>query len=89
MRYAWNSATKTSICHLEIDTSGIGLGTALLQTMDGMTCSKDAAPDNSILRQSHLQVKSWPAQKEGTVTLKEGGVGILHGPENISPLLLC
>ena len=41
---------ETKPLYLETDESGIGLGATLLQTRDGMTCSKDVAPDNTILR---------------------------------------
>ena len=35
--------------YLKTDTSGVGLGTALLQTWDGTTCQKDMVLDNTIL----------------------------------------
>ena len=40
---------KTKPPYLEMDASGIGLGTALLQTRDDATCPEDIAPDNTIL----------------------------------------
>ena len=49
---------ETKTLYLKTDVTRIGLGTTLLQTRDNMTCSKDAAPDNTIWRQSHLQVKA-------------------------------
>ena len=48
----------TKPLYFETDASGIGLGTALLQTRHGTTCSKDAAPEHTILSQLHLQVKA-------------------------------
>ena len=38
-----------TIFHLETDMSGVGLGTALLQTGDGTKCQKDMVLDNTIL----------------------------------------
>ena len=36
---------ETKPLYLKMDASGIGLGVALLQTRDGMTCPRDTAPD--------------------------------------------
>ena len=44
--------------YLKTDVSGIGLGDTLLQTRDGMTCSKDAAPDKTMLRPIMFSSKS-------------------------------
>ena len=41
---------KTKPPDIEMDASGVKLGTALLQTRSGMSCSRDEAPDHSILR---------------------------------------
>ena len=41
---------ETKPLYLEMDASGIGLGTTLLQTRDGRTCPEDIAPGNTILR---------------------------------------
>ena len=49
---------ETKPLYLEIDASGIGLGAALLQTRHGMTCPKDTAPDNTILRPITFASKS-------------------------------
>ena len=38
---------STPLC-IETDASGAGLGAALLQTRDNMTCHRDEVPDNSI-----------------------------------------
>ena len=40
---------ETKPLYLETDASGIGLITTLLQTIDGMTCPRDTAPQNTIL----------------------------------------
>ena len=49
---------ETKPLYLETDASRIGLGTALLQTGDSMTCPKDTAPGNTILRPIMFQVKA-------------------------------
>ena len=41
---------ETKPLYLEMDASGIGLGTTLLQTRDGTKCPKGNASDNTILR---------------------------------------
>ena len=47
----------TKPLYLKTDTSGVGLGTALLQTWEGTTCQKDTLPDNTILYPIALLVK--------------------------------
>ena len=41
---------ETKPLYLETDAFGIGIGTALLWTRDGVTCPRDMEPDNTILR---------------------------------------
>ena len=41
-----------------MDTSGHGLGAALLQTRNNTSCPRDEAPDNSILRPIEFTSKS-------------------------------
>ena len=41
---------ETQLLYLEIDTCGIEIGAALLQTRSGMSSQRDKAPDNNILR---------------------------------------
>ena len=40
---------ETKPLYLETDTSGVGLEPGLLQTRSSTSCSRDKAPDNSIL----------------------------------------
>ena len=39
----------TKVLYLETDASAVGLGAALLQLHDNMTCQKGMVPDNTIL----------------------------------------
>ena len=39
----------TKLLYLETDASGVGLGAALLQLLEGTVCQKDMVPDNTIL----------------------------------------
>ena len=70
---------KTIPLYLETDASRIGLGTALLQTRDGMTCPKDTAPDNIILRPIALASKSLTSAERRYSNIKREALGILHG----------
>ena len=49
---------KQNPLYLETDASGIGLGTAPLQTRDGMTCPRDTALNNNILQPIAFASKS-------------------------------
>ena len=62
---------KTKPQYLETDAFGIGLGTALLQTRKGMTCSKDAAPDNTILKPITFASKNLTSTEKSAISLKE------------------
>ena len=48
----------TKSLYIETDASGVGLGTALLQTRSNRSCHRDKALDNSILRPIALSSKS-------------------------------
>ena len=41
---------ETKPLYIDTDASGVGLGTALLQTRNNTICPRDEAPDNGILR---------------------------------------
>ena len=40
---------ETKLLYIDMDASGVGLGTALLQTKNNTSCPKDEATENSIL----------------------------------------
>ena len=61
---------ETKPLYFESDASGIGHGTALLQTRDGMTCPKDTAPDNTILRPITFASKSLTTAEQGYSNIK-------------------
>ena len=48
----------TKPLYLETDTSGVGLGAALLQTQEGTTFQRDTVPDNTILHPIAFASKS-------------------------------
>ena len=72
---------QTRPLYLETDTSRIELGTALLQTRDGMTCSKDAAPDNTILGPIMFAIKNLTSTEWRYINIEREVLGILHGLE--------
>ena len=70
---------ETKSLYLETDASRIGLGTALLQTRYGMTCSKDKAPDNTLLRQMAYASKTLTSAEQRYSNVEREALGILHG----------
>ena len=72
---------KTKPLYLETDASRIGLGAALLQPIDGMTCPKDTAPNNTILRPIAFASKSLSSTEQRCSNTKREELGILHDPE--------
>ena len=48
----------TKPLYLETDISSVGLRASLLQTSEGMSCPKDEAPDNNMLRLTAFASKS-------------------------------
>ena len=64
--------------YLETDASGVGLGTALLQTRDGTTCPKDSTPDNTILWPIAFGSKSLTSGEHIYSNVERETLGILH-----------
>ena len=67
--------------YLETDTSGVGLGVALLQMHEGTTCQKDIAPDNTILHPIAFASKSLTGAEHRYSNIEREAPGILHGLE--------
>ena len=70
---------ETKPLYLKTDASGVGLGTALLQTRDGTTCPKDIVPDNTILRPITFASKSLTNAEQRYSNIEREALGILHG----------
>ena len=71
----------TKLLYLEADTSGVGLGAALLQTQEGTKCHKDVVPDNTILHHIAFASKSLTGTECRYSNIKREALGILHGLE--------
>ena len=54
---------ETKLLYMGRDESGVGMGTALLQTRDNMSCNRDEVPDNGILRPTAYASKSLIGQR--------------------------
>ena len=67
--------------YIETDASGVGLGASILQTREGMSCLRDEAPDNSILRPIIFIRKSLSAAEKRYSYIEREALGILHGLE--------
>ena len=65
--------------YLETDASRIGLGATLFQTRVDMTCPKEPAPNNMILRPMAFASSSLTSAEEGYSNIKREALGILHG----------
>ena len=57
---------ETKLLFLETDTSGVGLGATLLQTISSTSCPRGEAPDNSILRPIAFSSKSLTKAEKDT-----------------------
>ena len=54
--------------YLEIDASGIGLGTGFLQVKDGMNCGHNEIPGNAKLQSAAFTRKTLSSGDDTTVT---------------------
>ena len=64
--------------YLETDASGVGLGTALLQTWEGTTCQKDKVPDNTTLHPLAFASKSLTITEHMYSNIEREALDILH-----------
>ena len=65
--------------YVEIDTSRVDLGAALLQQQEGTTCQKDKVPDNTILCPMAFAGKSLTGAEHRYNNIEGRAIGILHG----------
>ena len=72
---------ETKPLFLETDVSRSGLGVALLQTRDELTCPRDIVPDNTIHRPIAFANKSLTSMEHRHSHIKREALGILHGLE--------
>ena len=72
---------ETTPLHLETDASGVGLGAALLQMGDNMSCHRDEAPDNSILRPIAFASNSLTGTEKRHSNIEREALHILYGLE--------
>ena len=73
MKFYNNSTT-----YLKTDMSGVGLGTALLQTWDSTICQKDMVPDNTILHLIAFASESLTDAEHRYSNIEREVLGILH-----------
>ena len=74
---------ETKPLYLKTDASGIGFGTALLQTRDGTTCPKDITADNIMLRPIKFASKSLTGTEQKYSNIERMALGILLGLEKV------
>ena len=74
--------------YLDTDTSGVGLGVALLQTWESTTCQKDMVPDNTILHPISFGSKSLTNSEYRYSNIEREALGILHGLKNFTIIVV-
>ena len=72
---------KTKPLYSGTDASGVVLGTSLLQTRNGTSCSRDMALDNDILRPIAFASKSLSSTEKRYNSMEREALGILHSLE--------
>ena len=70
-----------NLFYLETDTSGVGLGAALLQTQEGATCQKDMVPYSTILYPIAFASKGLTGAECMYSNIEREVLGMLHGLE--------
>ena len=69
---------ETQPLHLETDVSVVRLGAALLQSRSGISCPRDKAPENSILRPIMFASKSLSSAERRYSNIERETLGILN-----------
>ena len=87
--HVWKSMMKWNHYTYKQMYFGVGLGTTLLQTRSNNSCSRDEAPDNSILRHIAFTSKGLTRAEKRYRNIERERLGTLYGLEKIPPLLLC
>ena len=71
---------ETQPLYLEADASGMRLRASLLQTRSNTSCSRDKAPESSILRPTAFESKSLSSAERRYSNIKRGAIHV-HGPK--------
>ena len=71
--------TKKKLLYIEVDTSRVGLGAALLRTRSGTSCPRDEVSDNSILRPIAFVSKRLSSTDKRYSNMEKKTLGILCG----------
>ena len=69
--------------YLETDSSSVGLGTCLLQAMDGLQFPRKEAPNNTVLLSIVFTSKSMTNAETHYSNTEREVLSIIHGPEKI------
>ena len=65
---------ETKSLYLKTDGCGVGLGASLLQTRNGISCQRDMAQDNNILRPIKFTSKSLSSTEKIYYTAWENSI---------------
>ena len=74
---------ETKPLYIEMDSSVVEMGCALLQTKSSTCCSRDKAPDNSILRPTVFSSKNLSSAEKRYSNIEREAIVILYGPEKL------
>ena len=69
---------KSKPLYLEMEASGVGLGTNLIQIRNCTRCLRDTAPDNNILRPITFASKSLSNTGKRCSNIEREAQGIVH-----------